>query len=112
MKRLIWALIILVAGASPTLAGVRWMTKAEAKDALGRGLKDVTGPPGKGYWAGEIEEIEINETDEGFTLTGRVKVKITWVTDRTSYRCHEIYIIDSDDLEDFTHRSLMLTECD
>jgi hypothetical protein len=110
-KRLILALVFLAASASPSFGEVRWMGKAEGKKALGGWVKDVSGPPGRGYWAGEVEEIEIDDTGSGFTLTGRVKVKITWITDRTSYRCHEIYIVNSSDCEDFNYRSLMLSEC-
>ena len=111
-RKFIFVLLILVTCASPTFAAVRWVGKAEGKQLLGGWVKDVTGPPRRGYWAGEVEEIEIDATETGFTLTGRIKVKITWVTDRTSYRCHEIYLMNANDVEDFEYRSLMLTECE
>ena len=110
-KALRMSLLLLVASVIPAQAGVRWIGETEGKEIFGGWIKDVTGPPGKGYWAGEVVEVEINETEGGLALTGRAKIRITWVTDRTSYNCHEIYIIHADDLEDFTHRSLMLREC-
>lgn len=103
--------LFLAAFSAPSHASVRWIGETEGKKIFGGWIKDVTGPPGRGYWAGKVVEVEIDETDSGLTLTGRSKVEITWVTDRTSYRCHEVYIILADDLEDFTHRSLMLTQC-
>lgn len=111
-RALMVSLLLLAASVIPAQAGVRWVGETEGKEIFGGWIKDLTGPPGRGYWAGEVVEVEINESETGLTLTGRAKVKITWVTDRTSYRCHEIYIIHSDDAEDFTHRSLMLRECD
>jgi hypothetical protein len=110
-KRLLMVLLILAGTARISHAGVRWMGETEGKKVLGGWVKDVTGPPGMGYWAGEVTEIEIDENEQGFTLTGRAKVRITWITDRTSYQCHEIYIVRADEVEDFTHRSLMLREC-
>jgi hypothetical protein len=112
VKRLVLALLFLTVCASPAFAEVRWIGKAEGTKLLGKWVKDVTGPPRRGYWAGEVEEIEIDAQAAEFTLTGRIKVKITWVTDRTSYRCHEIYLMNADDVEDFEYRSLMLTQCD
>ena len=111
-KALLMSLLALMLAALPAQAEVRWLGKAEGEKIFGGWMKDVTGPPGKGYWAGEIVEVEIDATDTGFTLTGRTKIKITWVTDRTSYCCHEVYIIHANECEDFTHRSLMLRECD
>jgi hypothetical protein len=110
-RRLLIVLLLLAGTAIPGHAGVRWIGEAEGKKIFGGWAMDVTGPPGKGYWAGEVTEIEIDESESGLTLTGRSKVRITWVTDRTSYECHEIYIIHVDEVEDFTHRSLMLREC-
>ena len=112
VKRLVLTLLFLTVCASPTFAEIRWIGKAEGTKLLGDWVKDVTGPPRKGYWAGEVEEIEIDVKATEFTLTGRVKVKITWVTDRTSYRCHETYLMNAGDVEDFEYRSIMLTKCD
>jgi hypothetical protein len=68
---------------------------------------EVTSNNGKGYWAGKILEFEhIN-----YEMTGRVKVMITWVTDRTDYECHQVYIMYQSNLKDFTHRSIMLRRC-
>jgi hypothetical protein len=103
--------LLWIASTIPTYAEVRWIGEAEGKKLFGAWIKDVTGPPGRGYWAGEVSEVEIDQTEAGLTLTGRIKVRITWVTDRTSYRCHEIYFLNANEVEDFTHRSLMLTEC-
>lgn len=112
MRRTFLVLLLLLAAfVAPTYAGVRWIGEAEGRRIFGGWMKDVTGPPGKGYWAGKIVEVEIDETGSGVSLTGQTKVKITWVTDRTSYQCHEVYTMHVDDLEDFTHRSLMLREC-
>lgn len=74
-------------------------------------VKDQTGPPGKGYWAGRVEAVEVSETEEGERITGRVKVTITWRTDRTSYECHKVYLMEMEDMEDFTHRSIALAKC-
>lgn len=113
-RALMMTLLLLTASVIPAQAEVRWIGETEGKEIFGGWIKDLTGPPGRGYWAGKVVEVEvdINEAKTGLTLTGRVKVEITWVTDRTSYRCHETYIIHSDEAEDFSHRSLMLRECD
>jgi hypothetical protein len=110
-KRILLILLFLMACTSPTFAEIRWIGKAEGTKLLGKWVKDVSGPPRRGYWAGEVTEIEIDAQEAGFTLTGRIKVKITWVTDRTSYKCHEIYLMNAEDVEDFEYRSLMLTQC-
>src|ERR1700686_1037681 len=106
MKRLVLALLFLTVCASPTFAEVRWIGKAEGTKLLGKWAEDVAGP--HGYWAGEVEEIEIDASESSFTLTGRIKVKVTWITDRTSYECHKVYLMD---VHDFKYRSLMLRQC-
>ena len=111
IKKTLMVLLLLAVSVVPGHAGTRWIGETEGKEIFGGWIKDVTGPQGRGYWAGEVVEVEINETEAGMTLTGRAKIKITWVTDRTSYQCHEVYIMHADDVEDFTHRSLMLREC-
>jgi hypothetical protein len=110
MKRLAMALLFLIACASPTFAEVRWIGKAEGTKLLGKWVKDVAGP--HGYWAGEVEEIEIDASETTFSLTGRTKVKITWITDRTSYECHKVYLMNAEDVHDFEYRSLMLRQCE
>ena len=111
LNKIVLLLLLVAASTIPSHAESRWINETEGEKIFGGWIKDVTGPRGRGYWAGKVEEVEIDETASGMTLTGRVKVKITWVTDRTSYQCHNIYIMHNDDVEDFTHRSLMLREC-
>ena len=92
------------------IAESRWVGIEELEEELGQEVRDVTGP--RGYWAGKVREAELVFRDDGSVkTTGRIKVLITWVTDRTDYQCHSVYIMNLDEVEDFTHRSLALRRC-
>lgn len=102
--------LLLLAGGAAS-AETRWVDQAEMKERFGVTVGDQTGPPGKGYWAGHVDAVEVSDTEEGERMTGRVKVTITWRTDRTDYECHNTYVMQMEDMEDFTHRSIALTKC-
>ncbi len=85
------------------------MSIEEFERLVEREMNDVTDH--RGYWAGRIAELGIIETENETSFSGRVKVQITWVTDRTHYRCHKIYEMRQEDVKDFTHRSIMLRRC-
>ncbi len=109
-RRLALGFLIMTAIAGLSYADTQWLTADEVEEKTGRKIPDVTGP--RGYWAGSVEEVEVNVSDDGSVkTTGRIKVRITWVTDRTDYECHGIYIMYADEVEDFTHRSLALRRC-
>lgn len=102
-------LVILSATYSTAQAEFRWMSIQEIIDRGGSDISDVT--DSRGYWAGRIVAVGVYDNDSQFKFAGNVKVKITWVTDRTDYQCHQVYEMQQSDVTDFTHRSLMLTKC-
>ena len=111
-RRLAVGILVMAAMAGLCYADTRWLTADEIEEETGKKIYDVTGPKGRGYWAGSVEEVEIYVYDDGSVeTTGRIKVRITWVTDRTDYECHGVYIMYADEVEDFTHRSLALRRC-
>jgi len=61
------------------------------------------------YWAGEIVEHEINDSDGHVTRQRRVKV--TWTSDDAHYHCGQIVQFHDSELKDFTHRSLIMRKC-
>ena len=60
------------------------------------------------YWAGELIEFYFDINSNSFT---RFKIKITWITDRSPFKCGQIIEIRPDQVMDFKHRSYALKRC-
>lgn len=103
------ALISMLVMAQVAQAEFRWMSIKEIIERGGSEINDVTAP--NGYWAGSVVAVGLYDTGEGFKFAGNLKVKITWITDRTYYQCHKVYEMQQKDIKDFTHRSIMLRRC-
>ncbi|SEH08661.1 hypothetical protein [Candidatus Venteria ishoeyi] len=101
--------IMLFTMAQVAQAEFRWMSIEEIKERGGSEINDIT--DSRGYWAGRVIAVGVRDMGDKFKFVGSLKVKITWVTDRTSYQCHNIYEMQQDEIKDFTHRSIMLKKC-
>lgn len=65
-------------------------------------------------WIGEIIQVEIDVKSNGTAvMTGQVRVRITWDSKHTSYRCSDDprQFNIKEDLKDVTKRSLSLRRC-
>jgi len=55
------------------------------------------------YWAGVI-------THANFSIN-EYRIRITHVTDRTSYKCGQVIEVSENEVKEFTHRALLLQKC-
>ncbi len=67
----------------------------------------VTGTSSFSHWAGDVVEVYCCESDAPSML----KVQITWVTDKSPYKCGAIVKMRPDEIRNFTHRSLAMRRC-
>ena len=84
-----------------------WYSTTELTEIIGKDFNDLEVMGSNGYWVGRVLAGEFDSNNQPKNL----KVKITWVTDRTDYRCNDIYIVSFFKVKEFTHRSLMLRKC-
>ena len=72
-------------------------------------IKTMVTPKGMfPHWAGEIIGMYY---DAGIRTFSKLKIKITWKTDRSPYQCGEIAIVPARSVKDFRFRSLQLHKC-
>jgi hypothetical protein len=60
------------------------------------------------YWAGEAKEFYFNRDTQKFE---RIKVRITWVTDRSPYSCGQVVDLGAGEVKDFNFRAWALEKC-
>lgn len=70
-------------------------------------FNDVTPKGVIGKWAGTALAVEQNNGQ----LSGNVKVKITWISSLTEYKCGDIKVFNNNDLKDFASRSVDMERC-
>ncbi|SMH60742.1 hypothetical protein [Azospirillum agricola] len=93
-------------------AQAKWTSEAEVcktKNMPAGCLKMVTS---KGFfvkWGGQMTELDMTRKGE---FTGNAKVRITWISDGTSYRCGQIVQFNYfNDLKDLTALSPAMRKC-
>uniref|UniRef100_UPI0025D70465 hypothetical protein n=1 Tax=uncultured Thiodictyon sp. TaxID=1846217 RepID=UPI0025D70465 len=59
-------------------------------------------------WAGETMKMYYEKSSNSFT---KIRIRVTWTTDRSPYKCGETITMRPDEIKDFTHRSLAMTQC-
>jgi hypothetical protein len=59
------------------------------------------------YWAGEVTRM-YGEPGKGL-LT--FEIKVTWITDRSPFKCGTSIKMRPDQVKDFTHRSINMRRC-
>ncbi len=70
----------------------------------------VTGKSNFSSWAGYITHIYYNArvTKGQFS---KPKIKVTWITDKSRYKCGQIIQKNHTEIRDFTHRSIKMRQC-
>lgn len=70
-------------------------------------LRDVTPKGIVGRWAGKI--ISLQSRNKKFT--GNMKIKITWISNISKYKCGQVISFNKKYLEDFKSRSVSMQRC-
>lgn len=68
----------------------------------------VTGKSSMSPWAGETTEYYFDKDSNSFT---QLKIMITWTSNKSPYDCKDIIMVKPNEVRDFTHRSLAMSEC-
>ena len=98
--------------------GSMWLSKTgwvSIDDVCQSGAMDCSGPimvtsnTYINHWAGEVIEAYYVKGNGTFS---RYKISISWITDRSSYRCGQIIVKGVDEVKDFTSRSFAMKRCD
>jgi len=85
-----------------------FMNKSKGIDTDCTSVVPVTGTSIMSSWAGDPMDMYY---DEGSNSITRVRIRITWTTDRSPYSCGQIIILRPDETQNFTKRSLAMREC-
>ena len=98
--------------------GSMWLSKTgwvSIDDVCQSGAMDCSGPimvtsnTYINHWAGEVIEAYYVKGNGTFS---RYKISISWITDKSSYRCGQIIVKGVDEVKDFTSRSFAMKRCD
>ncbi|MEE9338638.1 MAG: hypothetical protein V3U87_11200 [Methylococcaceae bacterium] len=60
------------------------------------------------HWVGEVISMYYSKSKGEFVNT---KVKVTWVTDKSPYKCGLIVKMRESEMKNFTHRSIAMKKC-
>jgi len=60
------------------------------------------------YWAGRVIDVYYDVSKAEFTM---VKVKVNWISRSSDYSCEQTLTRGSDEIKEFTHRSVSLHPC-